>query len=443
MATIGRLLGLTPPDVRRCRVLELACGDGGNLIPMALTLPDAQFYGFDLAEEPIRQGRETIAALELENVRLAQGDLLDASCVSGEFDYIITHGLYSWCPAPVRDAIMRISSEHLATDGIAYVSYNALPGGRLRQMLREMMLFHAGEIEDPMEKARQARALLTLVAHGRTREDAFNGLVRDEVARMTDRDLWYLFHDELADIYEPVYLHQFASHASSYGLQYLGDANFYNLQPANLTAEAQETIDAVAGEDRVLREQYVDFIHCRRFHHSLLCRDGRSVSCPPTAERVSGLYASSPAVMVADGEFKGPLDSGMKTQHPVAKRLMPELIEAWPQAVRVTDTEELPILLATTLGGLTELRTTPLPVANRVSGRPLASPLARYQARLGRPLTSLVHSTVEATDRFVLRVLPLLDGSRDIAAIARKLRVSPSRVDAVLRKLVRLGFLLA
>jgi SAM-dependent methyltransferase len=442
MATVGRLLGLKPPDVRKCRVLELACGDGGNLIPMALTLPRARFFGVDLAKQPVAQGQKVIKALGLPNIRLAQGDLLDPQCIEGEFDYIITHGLYAWSPPAVRDAILRISSQHLAPNGIAYVSYNALPGGRLRQMLREMMLFHAGDFADPIEKAEQARALLTLIAQGRTREDPFNTLVRDEVARMSDRDLWYLFHDELADVYEPVYLHQFAGHAGHYGLQYLGDANLYNLQPAMLTPEAQQTIDSLAGEDRLLREQYVDFIQCRRFHHSLLCKQEVTVLFPPAAERIAGLWASSPAVMVADGEFKGPLDSGMRTQHPVALRMMKALIAAWPCSLRFKKPEELQILLATSLAGLTELRTAPLPVANKVSERPVASPLARYQAARGGPLTTLTHSTVEADAEFELKVLPLLDGTRDVASLARRLRVPSQRVEISLLKLARLGFLL-
>jgi len=41
MATQARLYGLNPPPIRRCRVLELGCADGGNLLPMAVALPDS------------------------------------------------------------------------------------------------------------------------------------------------------------------------------------------------------------------------------------------------------------------------------------------------------------------------------------------------------------------------------------------------------------------
>jgi len=463
MATIARLLGLAPAPIRNCRVLELACGDGGNLIPMALTMPEAHFAGIDFASTAIDQGNQTIAALGLSNITLQQGDLLnvahpEVNGVAGQFDYIITHGLYSWCPPSVRDAILRISSENLAPGGIAYVSYNALPGGRIRQMLREMMLFHAGEIDDPMDRARQARALLMLVADGRTREDSFNTLVREEIERMTDRDLWLLFHDELGGVYEPVYLHQFVDHAEKYGLQYLADANLYSFQPS-LTPEAQETLEHIASDDRVLREQYVDFIQCCRFHHTLLCRQDLPVAYPPTAERMEGMFISSSAVAVSpqpdltegvEEIFQGPLNSSMKTGHPLAKRLLVQLIQESPQALPVNElvalaggnaSEARQILLATSLAGLTDLHTSRLPLVHTVSARPVSSPLARYQAARGCELTTLHHATVEAGEATELKLLPLLDGTSTHATLARKLGMKKDQLEISLKSLARLGLL--
>src|SRR5437764_15074412 len=53
LATIGTLLGLDVAAIARCRVLELACGDGSNLVPIAATLPNADFVGFDFAAGPV------------------------------------------------------------------------------------------------------------------------------------------------------------------------------------------------------------------------------------------------------------------------------------------------------------------------------------------------------------------------------------------------------
>ena len=51
-------------------MLELGCGDGGNLIPMALALPGASFVGVDAAPKAIARGQGLIAELRLENVTL-------------------------------------------------------------------------------------------------------------------------------------------------------------------------------------------------------------------------------------------------------------------------------------------------------------------------------------------------------------------------------------
>jgi tRNA G46 methylase TrmB len=70
LATLATLFGLRPAPPQRCRVLELGCGDGGNLIPMALALPDASFVGVDAAPKAIARGQGVVAELGLANVTL-------------------------------------------------------------------------------------------------------------------------------------------------------------------------------------------------------------------------------------------------------------------------------------------------------------------------------------------------------------------------------------
>src|SRR5277367_3482122 len=75
LATMAALFGMTPVPIHRARVLEIGCCDGGNLIPMALTLPDSEFVGIDLTEIDIIRARETAAALNLTNVQFHALDL--------------------------------------------------------------------------------------------------------------------------------------------------------------------------------------------------------------------------------------------------------------------------------------------------------------------------------------------------------------------------------
>jgi len=164
LATIATLFGIAPPSVEGCRVLELGCGDGGNLIPIAFALPKSSFTGIDLSGSAINRGQKLIEAVGLGNIRLQQLDVMDLTAQFGEFDYIIVHGLYSWVPPHVREQILNICKSHLAPNGIAFISYNAFPGCHLRNMLREMMLFHVRGFESAEERVNQAVALVRFVA---------------------------------------------------------------------------------------------------------------------------------------------------------------------------------------------------------------------------------------------------------------------------------------
>ena len=98
LATVAFLRGMQPASVARCRVLELGCGTAANLIPMAFHHPESEFVGLDLAERPIALGRSTISDLGLRNITLHLMDLRESNPEQlGYFDYIIAHGVYSWC----------------------------------------------------------------------------------------------------------------------------------------------------------------------------------------------------------------------------------------------------------------------------------------------------------------------------------------------------------
>ena len=181
LAVTGALFGLKPTAVTRCRVLELGCGNGSNLVPVAFGLPESEFVGIDLAAKPIDQGQQMIAALGLKNVRLLQGSVTEFDDRRGKFDYIIAHGLFSWVPADVRDHIFKLCRQCLSPQGIAFISYNALPGAHLRTMIREMMLFHVRDLPDPAEQVRQAQALAQFLAAAQDTTDEYRLWMKAEL----------------------------------------------------------------------------------------------------------------------------------------------------------------------------------------------------------------------------------------------------------------------
>jgi methyltransferase-like protein/2-polyprenyl-3-methyl-5-hydroxy-6-metoxy-1,4-benzoquinol methylase len=440
LATLATLFGMNPAPIPRCRVLELGCGDGANLIPMAFENPAGRFLGIDAAEVAIRAGNQEIATLGLANIRLVHMDILDAGPELGAFDYVIAHGLYSWVPAPVRDKLLALAQAVLAPHGVAFVSYNALPGGRIRQMFREMMLFHLGGATKLDSRVRGAREMVQWFQTSQT------SFFQSEVESIMQRTPQGLYHDELAEVYHPVYFHEFIAHAARFGLQFLAEAEYYDMQPGNLPEAVVAEIGRVAGGNRIVRDQYFDFMKCRMFRQTLLCHQSIVLPEAPLAARLPSLYVASTAKPVspqpdlspgAVEEFRGRRGAAATTANPLTKAVMLLLAEAWPQTVSVPDllasasrlAAEPPdpeglahILLATYSAGVVELHTRAPHCVAKVSKFPTASELARSQARRGRRITTSRHATVELADEKVCALIALLDGTRDFAALVRELR---------------------
>jgi len=165
VAAVATMFGLEAPEVTHARVLELGCSDGANLLPVAATLPDSHCVGCDIAPTAIQRAREATAALGLRNVEWFACDLRELPAVQREpFDYIIAHGMYSWVPAPVRDALLGLAARMLAPGGLLFISYNALPGGHTRRAVSEMLRHHTASVPALRDKLVAARDLAALLA---------------------------------------------------------------------------------------------------------------------------------------------------------------------------------------------------------------------------------------------------------------------------------------
>jgi Predicted methyltransferase regulatory domain/Methyltransferase domain len=430
-------------------VLELGCGDGGNLVPMAVALPGARFLGVDSSERAVARGRDLVEALGLTNVTLEAAAIEELVSPPERFDYVIAHGVYSWVEHAVRDRLLELCGAVLSESGIAYVSYNALPGGRLSGALRDMLVFHTAGLDDPAERIEAARDLLRLLAGSWPEGHEFGSLMRRQAERLLERGGETLFHDELAAVNEPVYFHQFVAHATRHGLQYLAEADFFEMQTGVLPDAVSEELLRV--EDPVRREQYLDFVKGRMFRQTLLCRAELEVDRSPDPLVVEGLAVSSPARAAGapDGAgrvtFEGRGGSKLTTDHPLVVRALERIGESWPGAVRVR--ELIPpeageddrsavcgALLRSYAGNLVQLHAAPPALTLEAGERPEASPLARHQARAGALVTNLRHTSVRIDDELGRRLVVLLDGTRDraglIDALGAFLRESGRQVPA-------------
>src|SRR5205807_10514456 len=135
------------------------------------------------------------------------------------------------------------------------------------------------------------------------------------IKSLFERNPAVLFHDELGDIYYPIHFTDFMKHAAEHGLQYLAEANAFDMETVKFSSEVREQLERYSKEARLDREQYMDFLKCRKFRQTLLCHAGIPVSDGPISARVQGLYAASPATAVSaqpdltgerPEEFRGP-----------------------------------------------------------------------------------------------------------------------------------------
>ena len=341
LATQAILYGLTPAPVESCRVLELGCGNASNLVPMAYGLPGSRFVGVDLAGGPLAHGRQMVDDLGLKNVELHQANLTALDGSFGEFDYIVAHGLYSWVPPDVRAKLLSLCAALLAPEGVVFVSYLTYPGAHGRQMLRDAMLYHLGELADAPVVQREAREFARLLASAPTTSDPFQVLLRAEADRFVRGNPDHLFHDDLAEWNAPQYFAQFAAAAGAVGLAFLAEADQAEMEDEFLSADTRRRLDVLTS-DRLRREQYRDFIQVRRFRQTLLCRDGLAVAERPRPDRIPGLFVSSSA-SAPDGAldvgpgievtFAGVHHTALDTGFPLAKATLTVLIEAWPARV--------------------------------------------------------------------------------------------------------------
>src|SRR5262245_3604805 len=113
IAAMATLFGVPSADLRTARVLDIGCGRGDDLIPLAAAYPDADLVGIDLGNEHVRLAQETAVRLGLRNVRFARMDLNEAAQALRRFDYVVAHGLYSWVPPNVADALLQVCAELL------------------------------------------------------------------------------------------------------------------------------------------------------------------------------------------------------------------------------------------------------------------------------------------------------------------------------------------
>jgi SAM-dependent methyltransferase len=446
---VGRMFGAEPAPVETCRVLEFGCGDGTHLIGCAYTHPGSTFVGMDLSAVAIERGRRAIAALGLANVTLHHADLTTWEPPPEPFDYVIAHGLYSWVPAPVREHLMSLFARVLAPNGLGYISYNTYPGCHVRKMVWEMLKAPTAGASTPDEKVEKALSMARFLKEGCSvvRANAMVLVPELDDFLLERKSKASLFHDDLSDVNDPMYLSEFLAHAGRHSLRFVAEAEASTMETDGYPEAVAKVLNELAEADVAAKEQRIDFLRLRRFRQTILSHADASAPARPDPNRLRALFISGQtAPENPDPDFGVGVAVRFKTKEagvwidwPIAKAALLLLGEQWPDRLPF---EELLGLAAAKLGrdatadegeelarfltriwmrGLIQVHGHRPAFARTASRKPRASRLVRHQAREGIFLTSLLHLPIEIAEPASAVLIGLLDGTRDREQLTREM----------------------
>jgi SAM-dependent methyltransferase/methyltransferase-like protein len=453
------------------RVLEIGCAAGGNIIPLACAYPEATIVGVDYSRVQIDDGREMVTALGLKNIDLRCADLMDVDASWGQFDFVIAHGVYSWVAPPLQSKVLSIAAEQLTPHGIAYVSYNAYPGWHMRGVVRQMMRYHALRFDNPHRRIAEARRILELVSKHAVgaHDSAYGQLLKFEAEMLNKCEDHYIFHEHLEDHCEPLYFHEFIARAREYGLDFLGEPHLGAMTPTNFGADAHQALKSLS-RDAIELEQFMDYFSNRTFRETLLHRAGRKPNYELQPSLVWLMYIAGcgrvkePPIDFTKGvqtTFMSRSGAPVTTPLPLLKAAIVALTERWPTAMSFDELftaccRQLTldgtahertllaraILLVLTTSDMIEVSIEPSKFTITPGEKPLASPLAREQARTRAIVTTGRHEStrLSAADQ---HALPALGGTNSVADVALLTKTSKDIVREQIGRFAKLALILS
>ena len=315
LESYARLLGLSPAPASTARILEIGSSYGGNLISQALFYPKATFTGIEIAPTQVSVGKTYIDQLGITNLALLEGDVNESHHHLGTYDYIIAHGFYSWVDEETKDNFLRLCKEHLAENGILYMSYNTYPGWHKMDSVRALLKFANKDIDtlNHREKVRHGKtvasklgALMLEYDTVKNQQASFLQSLRQTLQKQD----CYVGHDHLEPVNTPVYFHQCMDHMAEHGFTYLCDCDL-NLSFPDVYDETLRTkLQDLAPHDPLAREQYIDFMLNTAFRKSLFTHKG------PTPKRIT-------ETSITDADFQHSLEQFLFTLRIPSEHLEP------------------------------------------------------------------------------------------------------------------------
>jgi SAM-dependent methyltransferase len=366
---------------------------------MANYRPQGHFVGVDGSASAIATAVAHVSELGLTNLELVHADFATAApLVTGVFEFILAHGVFSWIPGVARDNLLALCARHLAPGGLVYLNYNALPGWNIRGMVRRFLLKYTAQIEGLGARAHRARELAVKVASALAAapEHPYARLLEREFQFVVEGHPSYIAHEFLAKENHAYWRSEFLALVGAHRLTYVADADF-NYPSGRIATDLGDRIAAELGGAAI--EDTVDLLSYRQLHSPILTDAGWRPRPAHRAE-LSQLFMASPLVPAGlssngTGMFRHPTGFEVEAKQEPLARAFEKLAPIWPEGIGISEllgdedySEDLKLLHR---HGLIELRLPELGGEN-----PRSEPLNRCEARWTGHVTSRYHTIAPA-----------------------------------------------
>ncbi len=319
--------GVAGLPARPLRYCELGCGRGYGTALLAAANPDGHFVGIDFNPAHIREARATAERAGIGNVDFLEQGFGEAAATQGEpYDVVALHGVYSWVAPQVREDIHAFLRNRLAPGGVAYVSYNALPGwaasAPVQHLLKELADRGRG---DTLARAAAGREVLKVLAGSAAGFFAQTPAARRRIEMMDGQNPVYVAHEFLNGNWQPLYVTQAMAALGEAKLTYVASATIGENRAA-LCVPADAAAPVRAAPDVATRELLKDFAVNKQFRRDIYVK-GPTRLYGRDAEARYG--AVTLALVSPPPEPRGdwPVPAG-------TAKLRPELVEAILAALR-------------------------------------------------------------------------------------------------------------
>ncbi|MBL8630380.1 MAG: class I SAM-dependent methyltransferase [Rhodospirillaceae bacterium] len=259
--------------------MELGFGQGVSLVMLAAANPHAQFYGVDLLPEHVEHARGLATAAGVTNLHLFQISFADLTAQDWPaFDLIAMHGVWTWVAANYRADILRLVDAKLKPGGLAYVSYNTLPGWAAMEPVRELLKAEYDRANGTLPE-RVKTALMNVRAVEKAQPIYFraNPTVSMRLEHMEKENPAYLAHEYLNAAWAPFYFEDVSREFESIGLPYVASGNLQdNVGDIAVKPEAKALYAEMT--TTLQRETLKDVLNNKQFRRDVYMRGPRTLS---------------------------------------------------------------------------------------------------------------------------------------------------------------------